>query len=122
MNLSNPRKPLERLMAAAFRDPAVGFSLARACWNHRTVLPGLQDRISAFRLADGATGSLEAHQCSEFMAVVLEFRPDLIVEVGSTSAACIFTEAANRLVSTRVLSVSPEGGWKATAMPAARNR
>jgi hypothetical protein len=61
-------------------------------------------------------GSLNIFQYAQLMATALEFRPDLIVELGrgQGNSTCAFTEVANRLGNMRVLSLDQNCNWSAT--------
>jgi hypothetical protein len=75
------------------------FSLARAYWNHRNALAGMKERISLFSRAADDPISLSLFQFVQLAAATLEFRPDLILELGrgAGNSTCLFTEAAHRL-------------------------
>jgi len=90
-------------MAADFPDPAVGFSLARACWNHRAMLAGVQDRISAFRLAVGAQG---ADALSNFV------QRYALVPCEYTGQCAVVPGAPYPLWITMFTSMFMHGGWE----------
>jgi len=92
------------------------FSCARACWNQRYVLADLKPRIQMFLKAVADPGSLNIFQYAQLMATALEFQPDLIVELGrgQGNSTCAFTEVANRLRNTRVLSLDQNRNWSLT--------
>jgi len=93
------------------------FSGAQACWNQRQVITELKSRIDEFSRLVGDTGSLWVSQYAQLTAAALEFRPDLIVELGRGfgNSTCAFTEAANRLGTARVLSLDQYPNWRETA-------
>ena len=93
------------------------FSAARACWHQRQVIAELKPRIDEFSRLVGDTGSLWVSQYAQLTAAALEFRPDLIVELGRGfgNSTCAFTEAANRLGTARVLSLDQYPNWRETA-------
>jgi len=93
------------------------FSAARACWNQRDTLAELKPRIVEFaRVVDDAR-SLNLYQHGQLAAAALEFRPDLILELGRGwgNSTCTFTEIANRLGTMRVLSLDQYSNWDRTA-------
>jgi hypothetical protein len=92
------------------------FSCARACWNQRYVLAELKPRIQMVLKAVADPGSLNIFQYAQLMATALEFRPDLIVELGrgQGNSTCAFTEVANRLGNMKVLSLDQNRNWSAT--------
>jgi hypothetical protein len=92
------------------------FSLARACWNQRFPIAGAKSRIVAFHSAVDDPVSLLLRQYAQLTAMALEFQPDLIIELGRGwgNSTCCFTEAANRLGATRVLSIDRSNIWERT--------
>ena len=93
------------------------FSAAQACWNQRETLAQLKPRILAFAGAAADPTSLALYQHAQLTAAALEFRPDLILELGRGygNSTCDFTEVANRLETTRVLSLDQYDIWNRTA-------
>jgi hypothetical protein len=93
------------------------FSAAQACWNQRDTLVQLKPRILAFARAAEDPTSLNLYQHAQLMAAALEFRPDLILELGRGygNSTCDFTEAANHLGTARVLSLDQYSNWNRTA-------
>ena len=80
-------------------------------------------RIRAFRDAAAAPGDLSLYQYAQLLAAVLEFQPDLILELGRGrgNSTCIFTEAANQLSgSARVISICESRDWESRTVPALR--
>jgi len=93
------------------------FSAAQACWNQRETLAQLKPRILAFARAAEDPTSLNLYQHAQLTAAALEFRPDLILELGRGygNSTCDFTEVANLLGTTRVLSLDQYNNWNRTA-------
>jgi len=92
-------------------------SPAQAYWNQRHVLVDCRDRILALYEAVDRPTYMSLFQAAQLMAFVLEFAPDVILEIGQSAAntTCVFTEAANRLKPhrCRVLSLgSATGVWE----------
>lgn len=93
------------------------FSLARACWNQRHELAHLRTRMRTFHEAVADPTSLFLFQYAQLTATALEFQPDLILELGRGygNSTCAFTEVANRLGGTRVLSLDQwSSNWERT--------
>jgi FkbM family methyltransferase len=86
-----------------------------ALWRHRRAVAETQHRIRAFRDAAAAPGDLSLYQYAQLLATVLEFQPDLILELGrgGGNSTCLFTEAANQLGgSARVISICRSEDWE----------
>jgi len=97
------------------------FSLAQAYWNHRHTLAEMKDRILLFSRAANDPISLSLYQFAQLAAASLEFRPDLILELGrgAGNSTCVFTEVANRLGlgSGRVVSFDIYQNWELHTVP-----
>jgi hypothetical protein len=106
-------------MTQAMNSPGATpyFSAAQACWNQREALAQMKPRILAFAQAAEDPTSLALYQHAQITAAALEFRPDLIIELGRGygNSTCDFTEVANRLGTTRVLSLDQYNNWDRTA-------
>jgi hypothetical protein len=79
-----------------------------------------QPRILAFRDAVAAPGDLSLYQYAQLLATILEFQPDLILELGRGrgNSTCLFTEAANQLGgSARVISICQSQDWESHTLP-----
>jgi hypothetical protein len=102
----------------------VHFSLARAYWNYRHDLAELKERILFFSRAVADPVSLSLNQFAQLTAATLEFRPDLIIELGrgAGNSTCLFTEAAHRLRLARgkVISLDTHQHWEKVTMPRLR--
>ena len=105
-------------MSNTFAGEESYFSCARACWIQRHVLVELKPRIQMFMEAVADPGSLNIFQYAQLTAAALEFRPDLIVELGRGygNSTCAFTEVANRFRNTKVLSLDQNHNWSATEL------
>ena len=88
----------------------------QALWNQREAIADLKDRFKVLSTAVGRTTDLNLYQWAEFAAFALEFRPDLIVELGRGlgNSTCCFIEVAHRLggaKACRVLSLCLSDDW-----------
>jgi FkbM family methyltransferase len=102
---------------------APGVRPGLALWRHRRAVADTRQRIHAFRDAAAAPGDLSLYQYAELLATVLEFRPDLILELGRGrgNSTCLFTEAANQLGgSARVISICQSDDWESHTLPRLR--
>lgn len=94
------------------------FSPAEAYWNQRFELRSLRERIFKLFNAVDCKDDLSPCQWAQLMAAVLEFKPDLILELGRHygNSTCAFTEAANHLIdeghSCRVVSICLSDNWE----------
>ncbi len=101
-------KPQTALLAPAIRP-------GLALWRHRWAVAESQHRIRALRDAVDAPGDLSLYQYAQLLATVLEFQPDLILDLGRGrgNSTCLFTEAANQLGgSARVISICQSEDWE----------
>jgi FkbM family methyltransferase len=95
--------------------PAPAIRPGLALWRHRWAVSETQQRIRAFREAADAPGDLSLYQYAQLLATVLEFQPDLILELGRGrgNSTSLFTEAANQLGgSARVISICRSEDWE----------
>jgi hypothetical protein len=95
--------------------PAI-VSPATALWNQRETIADLRGRFEALGAAVGRLSDLTLFQWAGIAAFALEFRPDLIIELGRGrgNSTCCFTEVANRLggaSSCRVVSLCLSADW-----------
>jgi FkbM family methyltransferase len=103
--------------------PAPAIRPGLALWNHRRAVAETERRIRAFREAVAAPGDLSIYQYAQLLATVLEFQPDVILELGRGrgNSTCLFTEAANQLGgSARVISICQSEDWKSHTLPRLR--
>jgi hypothetical protein len=92
------------------------FTPDQAYWNQRSVIAGSKEKIMALCDAVDKKTDLSPYQWAQLMAFTLEFKPDLILELGrgKGNSTCVFTEAANilRPYECRVLSLCITDDWK----------
>ncbi|MGE3961919.1 MAG: hypothetical protein AB7F65_09590 [Dehalococcoidia bacterium] len=88
--------------------------VGNAYWTHRAAVGAEADRIRAMaRIVDAPT-SLSLPQWAMLMSVVMEFKPDLVIELGrgNGNSTCAFAEAAALAgLDTRVLSICRSRTW-----------
>ena len=100
------------------------FSPDRAVWNQRLVLA--QDRSFILRLVEaiGENTDMLPYQWFQLMSAALEFKPDLILELGrgEGNSTCAYTEAAHLMVphSCQVVSVCWSRDWGEKSVPRLR--
>jgi FkbM family methyltransferase len=107
-------EPLPALSSAA------GFTPARAYWNQRSVLASERSRILALSQAVDHPHDLLLYQWAQLMAAVIDYAPDLVLELGRGpgNSTCAFTEAAHVNQSrTRVLSLCLSDDWERVTVP-----
>jgi hypothetical protein len=97
-------------------------SPGQALWNQRETIAALRDRFKALSAAVGRTTDLNLYQWAEFAAFALEFRPDLIIELGRGfgNSTCCFIEVAHRLGGVNacsVLSLCLSNDWFNSSVP-----
>jgi len=80
---------------------------ASALWNQRPEVRRAKDRLVQMHKIVNRPVDLNLGQWVQLYAFCLEFAPDLIIELGRGwgNSTCVFTEAANRLGTGRVVSV-----------------
>jgi hypothetical protein len=93
----------------------------QAVWNQRHTLARLSDRLRQLIRAVGRPTDFTLNQWGELLAFTLEFRPDLILELGRGcgNSTCCFLEAASRLrpaTPGRLLSLDLGTGWNETML------
>lgn len=90
-------------------------SPAKAFWNQREKIASSRDRLRELCKAVGRTVDLSPSQWAQLMASAVEFKPDIILELGRGygNSTCAFTEAANLLKPKpcKVLSLCISGNW-----------
>jgi hypothetical protein len=116
MALTSPKTDIEKTPSASSR-----FSPAQALWNHREKLAAMRPRIEELYAVIGSPGELSLYQWAQFTASVLEFRPDLIIELGrgfGNSTAC-FLESTYQLESgqCKIVSICPDPSWQTLIAP-----
>ncbi len=92
---------------------------AQAYWNQREELAEFRPRAEQLQRAVDRLGELTTFQWAQLFVMALEFKPDLILELGRGigNSTCVFTEAANRLGSCRVVSLDIGDSWEKTTVP-----
>jgi len=103
---------------------AAEFRPGIACWNQRNVLAVLRERVLTVYQAVNSPGAMTPYQYVQLIASALEFRPDLILELGRGrgNSTCAFTEASNQLDGAiRVFSICPSTEWKRFTVPRLRS-
>ncbi|UBF24116.1 class I SAM-dependent methyltransferase [Kovacikia minuta CCNUW1] len=103
----------ELLVAQPLTTPAI------ALWNQRLQVLNAGDRLRALCDAVDYQNDLALYQWAQWFALALEFKPDLIVELGRGrgNSTCLFTEAANQLGNCRVVSLCLSPEWDEFTQP-----
>jgi len=72
---------------------------ASSLWNHRKDLVDSKERLLKLREAVDRPGDQDLADWFKLYAFVLEYSPDLIIELGRGygNSTCIFTEAVNKI-------------------------
>jgi hypothetical protein len=101
------------------RTVVEGITPAGAVWNHQQKILDSQERLRALFEAVAHPNNLALYQWVQWFAVALEFKPDLIIELGRSwgNSTCVFTEAANQLENCRVVSLCPTTEWEEVIKP-----
>jgi hypothetical protein len=104
-------------------EPGHAFTPGRAYWNQRARLGAARDRLLTLSRTVGRPSDLAPYQFAQLVAGCLEFKPDLILELGRGfgNSTCAFTEAANQLggvTRTRVVSLCKSREWDILTRPA----
>lgn len=92
---------------------------ARSLHAERAAVINHLDRLLDLRDLVREPGSLTVGQWCQLFAVALDFKPDLIIELGRGrgNSTCVFTEAAHCIGGCRVISIGFEGGWSTETVP-----
>jgi predicted O-methyltransferase YrrM len=87
--------------------------LAAALWNKRQAISRAKERLAMLHRVVDSPGDLDLGTSIQLYAFCLEFAPDLIVELGRRygNSTCVFTQAANELGNTKILSIDYDPGW-----------
>lgn len=97
---------------------------AQAYWNQRHLLSEQRTHILALSQAVNRALDLRSDQWAQLMAFVLEFAPDVILELGRGlgNSTCVFTQAAHWLLphQCRVLSLDISDRWDKVTVPSLR--
>ncbi len=99
----------------------INLSLANAYWNQRFTLSKRRERMLQLIDAIGRPTDLAHFQWAQLMAFALEFKPDIILELGRGwgNSTCAFTEVAHWLLPHRcqVLSLCLSNDWEQRTIP-----
>lgn len=93
---------------------------ALAYWNQRHHLAAQREQILRLIQAVDYTNDLKSFQWAQLMSFVLEFKPDLILELGRGmgNSTCAYTQAAHQLgKSHRVTSICLSEDWDDFTQP-----
>lgn len=98
---------------------AAGFDVAGAYYAQRHAIAA--DKETLQRLVDtvGARTDLTPHQWAQWYAMVMEFRPSLILELGRGhgNSTALFCQALSRLGKGRVVSLCFSSEWETSTRP-----
>lgn len=92
-------------------------SVGRAVWDQRHVVAGAAPRLRQLMEAVGRKSDLSPYQWAQLFAFAVEFRPELIIELGRGygNSTCVFLEAARHLAEggspCRVVSLCLTSAW-----------
>jgi len=113
---------------AQINDLSVGapLSVGQAMWNQRQTIADLRNQFKVLSGAVNRPGDLFLCQWAEIAAFALEFRPDIIVELGRGfgNSTCCFVEVAHRLSEVskcRVVSLCRSNEWHKCTVPRLNN-
>ena len=92
---------------------------ATAYWNQRYRLSELCPRFRQMGETIGELTHLSYFQWAQLASMALEFKPDLILELGrgKGNSTCVFTETANIIGSTKVVSLCLSAGFLEQTLP-----
>jgi hypothetical protein len=105
------------------RSSVIPFSPAGGYWNQRHALAGARDKILSLCRTVDHSCDLLPFQWAQLMSVVLDYNPDLVIELGRGcgNSTCAFTEASNlNQQRTRVLSLCFSDDWERVTAPRLR--
>ncbi len=93
---------------------SIVFSPATAVWNQRLAIQANRDRLQQLFTAVNDPESLSLPQWIHLYAAVLEFKPDLVLELGRHigNSTAVFTEAANQIGQCQVISLCRTTNWQ----------
>src|SRR3989344_5055918 len=97
------------------RKKQFSFSTGRALWQQRQKLFRYRPRLVALSQAVNAISDSGLSQYAQVFTTVLEFQPNLIIELGRGygNSPAVLTEAANQLPQTRsVVSICLSNDWQ----------
>ena len=93
---------------------------AEAYWNKRCMIADLTDRFDQLSEAIGFENDLNTYQWAQLSAFVLEYQPDLVVELGRKhgNSTCLFTETVRHLPSAcQVVSICWSNEFEQKTIP-----
>ncbi len=90
------------------------FDAGHALWENRKSLRLTQPRLTTLAHAIGRLSDSGLSQYAQLFAMTMEFKPSLILEVGRAygNSTAVFTESANHLPDTRVVSICLTDIWQ----------
>ena len=96
------------------RAPESIVTPGEAFWNQREILREHLDRLRGLEKAVAWPGDLFISQWAQLFTFAVEFRPDLIVELGrgKGNSTCVFTEAASVIGDCKVVSLCLSRDWE----------
>lgn len=94
---------------------------ASCLWNHRKDLVDSKEHLRQLYEAVNRPIDLRFTEWLKLYALVLEFSPDLIIELGRAygNSTCVLTEAVNKSGKGKVVSIDYDGGklWQNETLP-----
>ncbi len=100
------------------------YSPGKSYWNNRKSVLEHRQKFAAMSQAVASPVNLSLHQWNQLFTFALEFKPDLIVELGRGpgNSTCVFTEVANALKpgQCKVLSLCLTDEWQKKTVPELR--
>lgn len=91
-----------------------------AYWKQRFALKRSRERLVTLSRVVEHPGDLTLFQSAQLLALILEFQPDLILELGRGygNSTCVFVEAANQLPAPcQVVSLCDCACWQDVTLP-----
>src|SRR3989344_3125414 len=90
------------------------FDAGLALWENRKLLHHAAPRLEAIARAIGRLNDSGLSQYAQLFAMAIKFKPSLILEVGRAwgNSTAVFTESANYLPGTRVVSICLTDIWQ----------
>jgi hypothetical protein len=118
--VNTSRRPFEKAPGRdATKDRPSGFDIARCYFDQRFVVAEDAERLRMLRRLVKWSNDLTSPQWAQWYSVALGFKPDLILELGRGrgNSTALFTQAAARLGSTRVVSLCMSSDWQDEVAP-----
>lgn len=90
-----------------------------ALWKNRALLSQLRPKLKMLARTINRLSDSGLSQYAQLFAICLHFKPSLILEVGRAwgNSTAVFTEAANHLLNTRVVSICLTDIWQMRVQP-----